>query len=155
MYVEALGWLQDSGLGQFARSGGFAYAAVNSLHVLGAALLLGAIAVFDVLVLRGRAGAAAGAATVAVPLAAFGLALQVATGLVLLAADARASGTNPAFLAKIALIGIGLANVMALRWRFGPGFRKGFDVVALRPYAALSLVTWTLAVLAGRMIAYV
>lgn len=154
MYVEALGWLQDSWLGHTARSGGFTYAAINSLHVLGAALTLGAIAVFDLLVLKGKAGAAAGAATVAIPLAAIGLAIQVPTGLTLLAADAKATGTNPAFLAKLVLIAIGLANIGLLRARFGPGFRKGFDLAALRPYAALSLVAWTLTLIAGRMIAY-
>ncbi|WP_375461667.1 hypothetical protein [uncultured Enterovirga sp.] len=155
MYLEALGWLQESPLGAWARSGGWAYAATNSLHVLGAALVLGSIAVFDVLVLSRRGADAVGAARAAVPLAAFGLLLQLGTGFVLLAADARATGVNPAFLAKVALIALGLLNVAAIHLRFGAAWRGGFPAHDVRLYGLASLAIWTLVLLAGRLIAYV
>ena len=155
MYGEALAWLEASSLGVAARSAGQAYAIVNTLHVLGAALVVGAIAVFDVLVLVRRGPEAVGAARVAIPLAAAGLALQVATGAVLLAADARATGTNPAFLAKLGFIALGIVNLAVLHARFGPGWRGAFPAVAARPFAAVSLAAWVLALAAGRMIAYV
>jgi hypothetical protein len=155
MYLDALGWLQDSWLGHAVRSGGFTYAAINSAHVLGAALLLGAIAVFDLLVLKGRGSAAAAAATAAIPLAALGLAIQLPTGIALLAADARATGTNPVFLAKLALIALGVANVALVHARFRHVLLTSRDLAPLRPFAAVSLVAWTLALIAGRMIAYV
>lgn len=155
MYLEALGWLQDSALGQLARSAGWTYAAVNTAHVVGAALTLGAIAVFDVLVLARRGPDAVAAARAAIPLAAAGVAIQVVTGVFLLAADARATGTNPAFLAKLALIALGLANVALLHLRFGPAWRGGFPAADVRLFAAVSLAAWTLVLVAGRMIAYV
>lgn len=155
MYLEALAWLQDSWLGEFARSGGFSYAAINSLHVLGSALLVGGIAVFDVLVLRRRGPAALAAATAAIPIAAFGLALQVPTGIALLAADARSLGMNPAFLAKMGLIALGLANVALVHARMRRVALTSRDLAPLRPFAAVSLAVWTLALIAGRMIAYV
>ena len=54
MYAEALAWLEASGLGQTARHSGALFAAVNVLHVLGAALLVGGIAMFDVKMIAGR-----------------------------------------------------------------------------------------------------
>lgn len=155
MYGVFLGWLQDSALGATARSAGWTYAAVNTLHVLGAALVLGAIAVFDLLVLTGRRATAAESARVAVPLAAAGLLLQAATGLFLLSADARASGVNPAFQAKLAFMAVGLVNIAIL---YGWAARAA-GPVALHPaapaFAAVSLVAWTATILAGRLIAYV
>lgn len=155
MYLDALGWLQDSALGEFARSGGFWYAAINSAHILGSALLLGGIAVFDVLVLRRKGPAALAAAGAAIPIAAFGLALQVPTGVALLAADARSHGVNPAFLAKMGLIGLGLLNVALVHARMRTVALASRDLAPLRPFALVSLIAWTLALIAGRMIAYV
>lgn len=155
MYAEALGWLQESALGHAVRSGGLTYAVINSVHVLGAALLLGAIAVFDALVLMRRGSAAAGAAAAAIPIAALGLALQVPTGLALLAADARSTGTNPAFLAKLVLIALGIVNVALVHARFRRVLLAHRDLAPLRPFAIVSLAAWTAALIAGRMIAYV
>lgn len=155
MYAEALGWLQDSRLGEIARAAGWTYAAVNTAHVLGAALVVGSIAVFDLLVLLRRGADAVAAAAVAIPLAAFGLLVQIASGVFLLAADARATGVNPAFVAKLVLIGLGLLNVAALHLRLGPAWRGGFPAAEARLYAAASLLAWTLVLVAGRMIAYV
>ena len=102
MYGEYLALLEASALGQTARSSVWLYPLANLLHVLGAALLVGAIAVFDVLILRGRLLEAVGAARVALPIAAIGLLLQALSGPVLLAAEATALGRNPVFLAKSA-----------------------------------------------------
>ncbi len=155
MYLALLGVLQDSRLGEIARSAGWAYAGINTLHVLGAALVLGAIGVFDVLVLARRGPDAVAAARAAIPLATLGLAVQLATGVFLLAADARTTGTNPAFAAKLAFIALGLANVAALHLRFGAPWRGGFEAASARIFALVSLFAWTGTVAAGRMIAYV
>lgn len=155
MYLDALGWLQDSPLGAWARGGGWAYAATNSLHVLGAALVVGAIAVFDGLVLARRGPDAVSAARAAVPVAAFGLVVQVATGIVLLSADARATGLNAAFLAKLALIAVGLLNVAALHLRFGAAWRGAFPAREARLHALASLASWIAVLVTGRLIAYV
>ncbi len=155
MYVQALGWLQDSWLGMVARGAGWTYAALNTAHVLGAALVLGAIAVFDVLVLLRRGPDAVAVARVAIPLATIGLIVQIGTGLFLLAADARATGMNPVFLAKLAFIALGIVNVAALHLRLGPAWRGGFPASEARLSALVSLAAWTLVLVAGRMIAYV
>ena len=155
MYLAALGWLQDSWLGATARSAGWTYAGINAAHVVGACLVLGAILVFDLLILIGRGPDAVGAARVAVPVAALGLALQAGTGIVLLAADARALGTNAAFLAKLALIALGLLNVAVLHTRYGAAWRGGFEAARGRTHALASMLAWLGVVVAGRLIAYV
>jgi hypothetical protein len=145
--------LEQSSLGAAARGSGWLYALANMGHVLGAALLVGAIATFDIDVLRGakRAGAIARAVT---PVAAFGLTLQVVSGVVLLAADAVPVVVNPVFQFKMAMFALGLANIAAFRWRFGSKLKADTPLDGAAVFAALSLASWLLVLLAGRFIAY-
>src|SRR3712207_6273420 len=101
MYLDLLAGLESSWLGHTARHSAWLFTIANLLHVLGAAFVVGSIAVFDVRVLAPRGGEAWQVGRYAVPLAAAGLALQVPTGFVLLAVEARALGVNPAFFAKL------------------------------------------------------
>ena len=152
-YADALSALEQSGLGHFARHSAWGFTIANVLHVIGAALVLGSIAVFDILVLARRGWISAQTGRVAIPLAAFGLALQIPTGVVLLAAEAAALGQNPAFLAKLAFIALGIVNLSLLHGRFRGALRSEVPDGA-RAFAAVSLVAWTATVAAGRMIAY-
>ena len=154
MYGEALAWLEQSGLGHVARQSGVLFMAANVLHVLGAALVVGAIAVFDLHVILRRGEIAAQTGRIALPLAAGGLLLQLPTGLTLLAVEATRLGVNPAFYAKLAFIALGLANLGLFHVRFGRALRAGFVPEAARPLAHLSLAAWVLTLVAGRMIAY-
>ena len=145
--------LEHSSLGAAARGSAWLYPLANLSHVLGAALLVGAIATFDIQVLRGTksAGVIARAVT---PIAAFGLALQVASGIVVLAADAMPVVVNPAFQFKMAMFALGLINVAVFRWRFGGGLKADVPLAGATWPAALSLASWLLVLLAGRFIAY-
>jgi hypothetical protein len=122
-------------------------------HVLGAALLVGAIATFDIQVLR-RAKNTGVIARAVTPVAAFGLVLQVASGVVLLAADAMPVVVNPAFQFKMAMFALGLINVAVFRWRFGGAFKAEGPLDGGAWSAAVSLASWLLVLLAGRFIAY-
>jgi hypothetical protein len=153
-YAGWLASLEASGLGHLARHSPWAYTLANVLHVLGAALLVGAIAVFDACLLTRRMADARGIASLAIPIAAGGLALQVPTGLLLLAAEAVALGRNPAFYAKLAFIAVGLLNVAAFHVWAGPRLRMGFLPAGARALAVVSLASWALTLAAGRMIAY-
>ena len=156
MYADALAWLEASGLGHAARHSGWLFAAVNVLHVLGAALVVGGIAVFDLKVIANRGEGAQDTGRIAIPLAAAGLMIQVPTGLTLLAVEARALGVNPAFYAKRAFIALGLVNLAVFHARFGSAMRPGGSLPpSARPLAIVSLAAWTLTLIAGRMIAYV
>jgi len=156
VYAEALASLEASGLGHAARHSGALFAAVNVLHVLGAALVVGSIAVFDLKVIANRGAGAQETGRIAIPLAATGLLIQVPTGLTLLAVEARALGVNPAFYAKLAFIAVGLANLAVFHARFGSAMHPGGSLPpSARLLAVVSLAAWTLTLIAGRMIAYV
>ncbi len=143
LLTEVLAAIEASALGQAARGGAWLYAIANTGHVLGVALLVGGIAVYDLILIR--RGAAPETAAVAVPLALTGAVLAVATGVVLFAADATAVGRNWMFWWKTGLIALAVANA-ALFW-IRPVWTRG--------QAAASLLFWLAAAAAGRMIAYV
>src|SRR3712207_671007 len=116
------------------------YPAVETLHIVGLALLVGAMAVFDARVIRAGPGFDLGGWSRSVlPVARAGFALAAAMGLPLFTAEATAYAANPAFAAKLALILLALANVSA----FHRLARRTVEVTAaLRAAAAVSLVLW-------------
>ena len=155
MSAEALAWLEASGLGHAARHSAWLFMIVNVLHVLGAAFVVGGIAVFDLKVLLGRGEGAIETGRIAIPLAAFGLLLQIPTGVTLLAVEARTLGVNPAFYWKLAFMAVGLVNLAVFHARFSGALRAGALPPGARPLAAVSLAAWVLTLVAGRTIAYV
>jgi hypothetical protein len=144
---------EHSGLGHAARSTGWLYPLANLVHVLGAALLIGAIATFDIQVLRGPRQAAIVSHT-AIPIAIAGLVLQAASGAVLLSAEASSVVRNPAFQFKMAMLIFALANVAVFHWRFGRALKTRAPLDGAQTLAAVSLASWILVLLAGRSIAY-
>lgn len=155
MIQELLAAYEASALGHAARNTVWLYPLANLVHVLGASLLVGAIAVFDILVLRRRYRTASKAGRVAIPLAATGLALQAASGLVLFSAEATTIARNPAFLFKMIMLVVGLANVAAFHaWHRVSELAEESHGPAIRLGAIVSLSVWILVLLAGRAIAY-
>jgi hypothetical protein len=154
MYLDLLTALESSWLGHTGRHSAWLYMIANLLHVLGAAFVVGGIAVFDLKVLAERGKHAWQVGRYAIPLAAVGLALQIPTGTLLLSVEARALGVNPAFYVKLVFIALGLVNVALFHLRFGTALRTGALPPEARAYALVSLVAWIIALLAGRMIAY-
>lgn len=152
--------LETSGLAQTLRSSLWLYPTVETLHILGFALLVGAIVAFDL-----RLVAAAEGLNVEswvrrlVPVAATGLALAMAMGALLFTVEATAYARNPLFLAKMTLLVLALANVawfhlgpLRLRRMVGPsvGIPR-----AMRLSAGLSIAGWVAVLVCGRLIAYV
>jgi hypothetical protein len=154
MYLDLLAALEGSWLGHAGRHSAWLYTIANLLHVLGAAFVVGGIAVFDLKVPAEHGKHAWQVGRYAIPLAAAGLALQIPTGTLLLAVEARALGVNPAFYLKLAFIAVGLINVILFHTRFGTALQAGTLPPEARVYALVSLVAWIVALLAGRMIAY-
>jgi hypothetical protein len=155
MWQAFLEGVEFSALGFAARSSPWLYPLANLSHVVGASLLVGAILVFDLLLLRDRYELAAGISRVALGVAATGRALLLLSGPVMFSAEATAFGRNPVFIVKMVLIIIGFANLAlyhgtrrraSLHPRVPPGARW---------HAGVSASVWILAVIAGRSIAYV
>jgi hypothetical protein len=89
-------------------------------------------------------------------MAAAGLGLAAVTGFLLFTTRPATYADNPAFLIKLGLIGLGLANVWLLRrnrgWRAALGGAAPSG--AVRAGAVVSLLAWVGAVLAGRWIGF-
>jgi hypothetical protein len=152
MLFEAI---ENSGLGQLARSSVWLYPSANLIHVLGATLLVGSIAVFDILLLRRRYETAKAVTGTALTVAALGIVLQIASGIVLFSAEATALVRNPVFLIKMVIILAGLANIAIYHAAKNkapetPGIPRNAPV-----HAAVSAIIWISVALAGRAIAYV
>jgi hypothetical protein len=148
--------LEHSALGATMRQSVFLYPAVETLHIVGLALLVGAIAVFDLRVLGAFAGTALPAvAGATLPVAIAGFVLAVPMGLLLFTTEATHIAVNPAFQAKLAFISLGLANAGIFRlvaWRHV--LAGGGTTAAARIGAGISLLAWLGAIAGGRLIAY-
>ena len=145
--------LEHSGLGEMARGTTWLYPSANLIHVLGAALLVGSIAAFDLQMLR-RETVVLALSQATLPVAAAGLLLQLASGLVLLSAEASTVVSNPAFQFKMGVLVLGIGNIALFHLQFGHHLREGTLPGGARIFAALSLACWVMVLLAGRAIAY-
>lgn len=153
-------WVEQSALAQAIRGGSAWYPGIETVHILGFACLIGAIAVFDLrLIGPGRGVGPAALAAIALPVAGVGLAVAMLTGTLLFITEATSYLRNPAFLAKLGLILLGLANVALFHWRFGDTIaawpEDGRPPAAARLAGGLSLASWAAALICGRAIAYV
>lgn len=149
--------LGQSGLATVLRGSRILYPLVNAAHILGMALLVGAIAVLDARVLGfARRVPLADAARLLQPAATAGLVLAVLAGAALFIVNPADYAANPVFLAKLALILIALANAAWLRTSTDWAVARGGGPVApgVRAGAALSLLLWLTVLVAGRMIAF-
>lgn len=136
---------------------GPAYPFVSAAHILSLALLVGSITVLDLRLLGAfRASPLAQMAPPLASVAGFGLCCAIVTGVLLFSMQPAHYLDNTAFLIKLALVVMGIANAGLLRmlpwWRQMP--RKDPVPFRVRCAAAISLMTWVSAVLAGRWIAF-
>lgn len=136
------------------RNSTYVYPLVNSLHVIGIALLFGGIVPLDLRLAGWRrdAGPIDPLARLLLPVAIFGLVLAAATGLLLFATDARAYAASWLFRAKLILIAAALLNALALRridWR---SEARGTRQIAWAGVA--SLLLWLGVIIVGRLIGY-
>lgn len=151
--------LEASALADAVRTRPWLYPAANLIHVLGVALLVGAICALDLRLLGAfrRAVSAAGAATLLVPVAAAGAVLSVPSGVALFVVEASPLTAHPLMQAKIGLLVLGLGNAVLFHrlWKQRlPAWDDGIPAAA-RIQAVASLAIWIGALACGRLIAYV
>ncbi|AUN38656.1 DUF6644 family protein [Tsukamurella tyrosinosolvens] len=153
--------LQESTLGDAVRSTPFMYATVESLHILGIAVLVGPAFAFDLRLLGvGRSlVTVTRAARQLLPLSQIGLVIAVVTGTLLFSAQAVGVAGSAAAPWKLGLLL--LAGLNALVFHRGV-YRRVVDwadaeatPVAARTSAVISMTTWTGVIFAGRFLAYV
>lgn len=142
-------WLQQSAT---------AYLFVNAAHILGLALLLGAMLPLDLRLVLGRQAALPVLAPAAVRTAAAGLVLALLTGAWLFSVSPGDYLENTAFRWKLLLLSLALVNVAVQhrQWRaLGlPGATHALPV-RVRVLAGMSGLLWISTLVAGRWIGFV
>lgn len=151
--------LQDSALSQLLRSSLWLYPLINIGHVVGIALLFGAIVPLD-LRLMGffRRAPLEHLANTLVPVAITGLVLALFTGSLLFATRPLDYVGEPLFGIKLGLLGAAVVNALVLRcspgWRW-MGVTPGEAALPVWwMHGLLSIVLWLGVIAAGRLIGY-
>jgi hypothetical protein len=152
--------LEATELATALRHSVWSYPLVNSAHILGVALLVGSIVPLDLRVLG---------AWSSVPLAplwgvltrtaGIGLVLAIVFGTLLFITRATEYIASNLFIAKMIVVAIGTANVLALRMLLPAQVSETRSPrerppPRLRLAAGLSLATWLTALMLGRLIGY-
>src|SRR5689334_5040503 len=151
-------WLQDTSFAHWVASDPslLAYPTILTLHTVGMAIVVGTCVVMDLRLL--------GFAT-EVPLTALGRAprlvwtgfiINAATGIALFTTDAEHKATQTVFFVKLSLIFLALAvyaRIRTLVFR-RPGAMTMPLAREVKALAILSLILWTGATVAGRLMAY-
>ena len=111
-------WVEGSAIGVAMREWSWLYPLVETLHILGFVVLVGAAAMFDPRLLGVSRGLpVTGMARHLLPWARAGLAVAAPTGLLLFASDAMALATNAALQLKLVALGLGILNTLVFHWR--------------------------------------
>jgi hypothetical protein len=160
MLVEWLTALQELAPVAALRSARWTYAAVNATHILGIALLVGAIVPLDLrLVGCFRQISIRTLARVLVPVAVFGLLLAIAAGSLLFSIRAVQYAGTTLFQIKMALVACGIANALLLRkatsWETQRSETSAIPPPRLRAAGALSIILWLSVIACGRFVAFV
>ncbi|SHF41333.1 hypothetical protein SAMN02745148_02562 [Modicisalibacter ilicicola DSM 19980] len=152
--MEALlALLEQSPPAMWLRFSRWGYAAVNTLHVLGIALLVGAIVPLDLRLLGWARGLPLLPLTRLLQRVAIGgLLLALVTGALLFASRATEYASEPLFVFKLGLIALALGN--ALLFNLGPGVEHA-SPRRRRLAGGLSLLLWPGILVAGRLLAFV
>ncbi|WBS01524.1 hypothetical protein OU994_25120 [Pseudoduganella sp. SL102] len=157
--AQAAQWLAATPVAVAMRDGVWLYPAVETVHIVGFAILVGAVAMFDLRVLgcaRRLPVDALGAHLL--PWAAGSLLLIVPAGLLLFASGPAEFLANPTFGVKLALIALAGVNALA----FHAGVYRGVGAwnvgtpapLGARAHALLSLLLWIGVIACGRLLAY-
>jgi hypothetical protein len=139
------------------KSSRYVYPTVNAAHILGLSTLFGSVVALDLRLLGAFRSIPVPPLVRLLPrIAGAGLGLAIVTGALLFTVEPQDYASNPAFLAKAALVGTGTAHALYLRrTQAWCDLANGGAVAGyIRASAALSLALWTAAIVAGRFIAY-
>ncbi len=141
-------------MAEWARTARWGYAALNGTHILGIALLVGAIVPLNLVRMGLVRAEPDAAARLLVPFAGAGLVLAVVTGAVMFASRASEYAALGVFQIKIALVLMGVVVALVLHSRHGLYMQRA-GRVRMAGHAAVSLTLWIAVLALGRLIAFV
>jgi hypothetical protein len=139
---------------EYLRVARWGYAVVSGAHVLGIALLVGAVLPLDLRLLGfWPATSRETLLRVLVPMAVTGLVLAVPTGLLLFSVRAQEYALVGFFQAKLALIFVGIVSALMIHRSHGLTLEHA-SRARHRLHAVMSMGCWLGALACGRMIAF-
>ena len=148
-------------MGASVRQSLWLFPAIETTHLLGMVVLVGAIAVFDLRILGWvmRQAPVSRLAGSLLPWAWAGFAVQVVTGGLLFSSEAVHMVANPAFRVKMVLIFLAGVHALVFHWTVYRDVAT-WDDSAVMPVAAkisgfISILLWIGVVAAGRLIGFV
>jgi hypothetical protein len=151
-------WLAGTAPALAMRANPWLYPTIEIVHIAGFAVLVGAVAMFDLRVVGlGRDLPVRALARHLLPWSAGSMLAVVPSGLLLFAAEAPDLADNRVFLLKLLLIGAAGLNALAFHagpYRTAEGW-QGRAPPRARLHAALSLLLWLAVIACGRLLAYV
>jgi hypothetical protein len=154
-------WLEHSFVGGAVRESLWLFPALETIHLLGMALLVATTTVFNLrllgwTMLQKRVSELAGRL---LPWAWAGFAVQLITGVILFSSEAVKVYTNPAFRLKMSLIVIVGVHALLFRWFMYRNVATWDDAAVLPARAkvagSISILLWVSIVAAGRFIGFV
>lgn len=157
--MAPMGVIEATALGVAMRKSIWLYPAVETVHIIGLAILVGSIAVLDLRLMGlSRSLPVRKLASHTLPWSVGSFFLIVPSGLMMFAAHASDFISSPVFLLKMGLIMAGVLNAALFH---ATVFRSAaaWDVDAMPPMAArasaaLSLMLWLTVIACGRLLAY-
>jgi hypothetical protein len=157
MIGDWLSALEATVLARALRDSVWTYPLINAGHILGVALLVGAIVPLDLRLLGAWPSASLPPLwKVLTRTAAAGLVLAIGCGFLLFIARATEYAASSLFLAKMAVVGAGTANALAMRMIPPDGLRPAVEKPPKRVQIAggVSLAAWLAALTLGRLVGY-
>ena len=157
--MNTLQWIEDTAFSDWVLTSIVGFPLMLSLHAVGMAVSVGLILVFSLRLLGLFKFVSHVFLRRALPVAWAGLAVNFLSGTALFAPRGVEYVGDPAFLTKMVLIVLGVANTRwlhSLLTRNGTSWDEGRAVPAIsRVAAAATILIWFGTVASGRLIAYV
>ena len=156
--MDWLATLENSAFATWLRESNtiWAYPLVLTLHTVGLALLVGANWVLDLRILGGMGRVTIPDLSWTFRVMWIGFWVNAVSGAMLFAADATTKGSTRLFVAKLALVGMGVGVILLTKRALYPGgVAAATPSGAARALALTSIALWVAAIAAGRFMAYI
>jgi hypothetical protein len=152
-------WLEQTWIGGGVRESLWLFPAIETVHLLGMAVLIGTVGVFDLRLMGWmRQRRVSDLAARLLPWSWVAFAVQVITGTILFSSEAVKVYSNPAFRVKMLLILLAGVQVLIFqltqRSQTGDWDEQGIVPASGKLAGAVSLVLWIGVITAGRFIGF-
>jgi hypothetical protein len=157
--MDFLRLLEQTSFATWVREGGslWGYPTILFMHTMGMTVVVGLSAAINLRLLGVGPEISLSSLTRVFPIIWAGFVVNAASGTMLLLADATTKLINPVFYIKMVFIALALANLWIARQRiFGDPMADSKPLPPLAKTLAISsLLFWTAATTAGRLMAYI